>query len=296
MNVQITGSIPALVTPFQHNGALDLVAFDALLEWQLASGSSAIVVAGSTGESGALEPLELTALVAAAVRRLQGRIPVIVGVGAAATSKALSLLRLAHEAGADAALAVTPYYCRPTQAGLIAHFEALAAGPLPVILYNVPARTGVDLLPASVSMLARHPRIVGVKEAVAERSRWRALIDLQSEDFCVVSGDDATALDAIRDGARGLISVAANAVPAAFAELIAAARAGRWEKANAIDAMLAPLIAALEAAPNPIAIKAALAHLSRIEDVLRLPLQPLDATLRPGLHAALADVQGQWAA
>lgn len=286
--MQLSGSIPALVTPFKSDGGLDLVAFDALLQWHVDAGSSAVVVGGSTGESGALEKLELTALLAAAVRRLKGRIPIIAGVGAAATAKSAALVRLAHECGADAVLAVTPYYSRPTQAGLIAHFEALAAGPLPVILYNVPPRTGVDMLPATVATLARHSNIVAVKEAVADQQRWRALIELQNDRFAVLSGDDSTAVAAVRDGARGLISVAANVLPAAFAELIAAARDGRTEKANAIDAMLAPLNAALASAPNPIAIKAALAHLGRIEDVLRLPLQPLDSALRPALHAALA--------
>jgi 4-hydroxy-tetrahydrodipicolinate synthase len=290
--VQFSGSIPALVTPFQPGGALDIVAFEALLDWHVESGSSAVVVGGSTGESGALESLELAALISAAVRRLRGKIPVIAGVGAPATAKSLALIRLAHDAGADAVLAVTPYYCRPTQDGLRAHFEALASGPLPVILYNVPSRTGVDLLPDTVAQLAALKSIVAIKEAVPVAERWRALIALQRPDFSVLSGDDGTALAAIADGARGLISVAANAQPAAYAELIAAGLAGRTAEANAIDAMLAPLNEALAAAPNPIAIKAALALMGRIEDVLRLPLQPLEAAHRPALAASLAAVSG----
>lgn len=285
--MHISGSIPALVTPFQRAGALDLVAFDALVQWHLDEGSNGLVVGGSTGESGALEETELASLLEVALRRAAGKVPVIAGTGGAATSKALRLCQLAHKVGADAALAVTPYYSRPTQAGMRAHFEALAdEGGLPVILYNVPGRTGVDLLPETVAQLAPHPQIIGIKEAVADPARMQALLGLRSESFAVLSGDDPTALRALLAGADGVISVVANLVPRTFAELVHAAR-GRGQAAQQIDAMLAPLYAAVASEPNPIPVKAGLAMMGRALDVLRLPLLPLSQPLRPALVAAL---------
>lgn len=285
--MHISGSIPALVTPFQRAGALDLVAFDALVQWHLDEGSNGLVVGGSTGESGALEETELASLLEVALRRVAGKVPVIAGTGGAATSKALRLCQLAHKVGADAALAVTPYYSRPTQSGMRAHFAALAdEGGLPVILYNVPGRTGVDLLPETVAQLAPHPRIIGIKEAVADPARMQALLELRSESFGVLSGDDPTALRAVLAGADGVISVVANLVPRTFAELVRAAR-GRGQAAQQIDAMLAPLYAAVASEPNPIPVKAGLAMMGRAWDVLRLPLLPLSQPLRPALAAAL---------
>ena len=286
--MHIAGSIPALVTPFQRGGALDLVAFEDLVDWQLQQGSDGLVIGGSTGESGALEETELAALLEIGVRRAAGRVPVIAGTGGAATAKAMRLLRLAAAAGADAALAVTPFYSRPTQAGMVAHFRALADdGSLPVILYNVPGRTGVDLMPQSVAQLAPHPRIIGVKEAVTDPQRMTSLLALRSPQFAVLSGDDPTALRALRAGADGLISVVANLVPALTAELCRAVRNGQMQAAQEIDAMLAPLYAAASAEPNPIPVKAGLAMMRRMNDLLRLPLLPLSDVYRPALAAAL---------
>ncbi|GMU43364.1 MAG: 4-hydroxy-tetrahydrodipicolinate synthase [Xanthomonadales bacterium] len=287
--MHIRGSVPALVTPFQQCGALDLLAFEDLLRWQLHEGSEALVVGGSTGESGALEETELAALLECALRTASGRVPVIAGTGAPATAKALKMARLARSVGADAVLAVTPYYSRPTQVGLATHFRALAdGGGLPVIVYNVPTRTGVDLLPDTVAALAAHPRIVGIKEAVAEEQRMRALLALRRPGFAVLSGDDATALRALAAGADGVISVVANLVPRLFAELVRHAREGRLQAAGQIDAMLAPLYAAAGSEPNPIPVKAGLALMGRMQDVLRLPLLPLSESLRPALVQALA--------
>lgn len=284
----IAGSIPALVTPFQRGGALDLVAFEELVDWQLQQGSDGLVIGGSTGESGALEESELATLLQIGVRRASGRVPVIAGTGAAATAKALRLVRLAAAVGADAALAVTPYYSRPTQSGLLAHFRALADdGGLPVILYNVPGRTGVDLDPATVAQLAAHQRIIGIKEAVTDPQRMSALLPLRSAQFCVLSGDDPTALRALASGADGLISVVANLVPALTAELCRAVRDGRMQAAQEIDAMLAPLYVAAASEPNPIPVKAGLAMMRRMNDLLRLPLLPLSDAYRPALAAAL---------
>lgn len=295
--MRFDGSIPALVTPFQPGGAIDLSAFDSLVRWQLASGSSAVVVGGSTGESGALEEWELAELLACAVAATAGRIPVIAGVGAPATHKSVRLAQLAREVGADAVLAVTPPYARPTQRGLVAHYEALAAeGGLPVILYNVPTRTGVDLLPETVAQLADVPGIVGIKEAVAAPERMAALLALKRPDFAILSGDDPTALRALLAGADGIISVTANVVPRLVAELCQRLREGQVAAAGAIDAMLAPLNAALALEPNPIPAKAALAMAGRIHDVLRLPLQPLETSLRGRLEAVLATFDGASAA
>lgn len=291
--MRIHGSIPALVTPFQPGGALDLSAFDALVRWQVASGSSAVVVGGSTGESGALEEWELSELLACAVAAVDGRIAVIAGVGAPATHKSVRLAQLARDTGASAVLAVTPPYARPTQRGLVAHYETLAADVgLPVILYNVPTRTGVDLLPETVAALAEVPGIVGIKEAVTAPERMDALLALKRADFSVLSGDDPTALRALLAGADGLISVTANVLPGLVAELCQRVREGQGAAAATIDAMLAPVNAALALEPNPIPAKAALAMAARIHDVLRLPLQPLQDSLRGRLQAVLATLDG----
>ena len=286
--MHIAGSIPALVTPFQRGGALDLVAFEDLVDWQLQQGSDGLVIGGSTGESGALEETELAVLLEIGLRRAGGRVPVIAGTGGAATGKALRLLRLAAAVGADEALAVTPFYSRPTQAGMVAHFRALADdGSLPVILYNVPGRTGVDLVPDTVAQLASHPRIIGIKEAVTQPARMAALLTLRSAEFAVLSGDDPTALRALTAGADGLISVVANLVPSLTAELCRAVRNGQMQAAREIDAMLAPLYAAAASEPNPIPVKAGLAMMRRMNDLLRLPLLPLSDEYRPALAAAL---------
>lgn len=286
--MHIKGSIPALVTPFQRSGALDLVAFGALVDWQLEQGSHGLVIGGSTGESGALEESELASLLQIGVSRAAGRVPVIAGAGGASTARAVRLAQLARGVGADAVLAVTPYYSRPTQSGLRAHFEQLAEiGGLPVILYNVPARTGVDLLPDTVASLAPHPQIIGVKEALPDPTRMQALLRLRQPGFVVLSGDDPTALRAFAAGADGLISVVANCVPAACAELYRSARAGNMQAAEEIDAMLVPLYAAAGLEPNPIPVKAGLAMMRRMQDVLRLPLLPLSLEHRPMLGDAL---------
>lgn len=286
--MHIRGSIPALVTPFQAGGALDLVAFGDFVRWQLQEGSDGLVVGGSTGESGALEESELAALLECALRVAGGRVPVIAGTGAPATAKALKLVRLARSVGADAVLAVTPFYSRPTQAGLAAHFRTLADdGGLPVIAYNVPGRTGVDLQPATLEALVEHPRIVGIKEAVADERRMQELLALRSPGFAVLSGDDPTALRALAAGADGVISVVANLVPRLYAELARHVREGRGQAARQIDAMLAPLYAAAGSEPNPIPVKAGLALMGRLRDELRLPLLPLSDALRPALAQAL---------
>jgi 4-hydroxy-tetrahydrodipicolinate synthase len=282
-----TGSICAIVTPFDGDGGLDLAAFAALVDWHRASGTEAVVVAGSTGESGALDDHEYEALLDVALVRA-GAMPVIAGCGAPATHKALRLARRARIAGAAAVLAVTPYYSRPTQSGLVRHYETLADGAgLPVILYNVPARTGCDLLPETVARLAGHEGIVGIKEARPEPERMASLLALRSARFAVLSGDDPIACRSMRAGADGTISVAANVAPRTFRALCDHARAGDPE-ADAIDARLAPLYRFLGIEPNPIPVKWLLARMGRIGPGLRLPLEPLSASHRADGEAEFA--------
>ncbi len=288
--MDIRGSICALVTPFTADGALDLDAFTRLLEYQLEGGTQGLVVAGSTGEAHMLEEDEFEQLLRRAVERVAGRVPVIAGTGAAGTAKTVARTQHACALGADAALVVTPYYVRPTQAGLTQHFDKVATrGGLAVILYNVPSRTGCDLLPSTVSGLREHPSIIGIKEAVAEPSRIRAVAELVRDDFVYLSGDDGSASQAMLAGAAGTISVVANLVPRLFRQLCDAATARTQATTEEFDRMLAPLIDALNGAPNPMAVKAGLALLGIGNARLRLPLLELeDGPVRAQLHRALA--------
>ncbi len=288
--MDIRGSICALATPFGSDGALDLDSFARLLDHQIDGGTQAVVVAGSTGEAHMLEHDEFEQLFAFAVRHVAGRIPVIAGTGEAGTAKTVALTRRAAELGADAALVVTPYYVRPTQEGLRRHFTEVAdRGGLPVILYNVPGRTGCDMLPETVAMLRDHPRILGIKEARADAERIRAMAELVRADFVYLSGDDGTARQAMSSGAAGTISVVANLVPGMFRELCDAAVAGQAEAAELIHARLSPLVEALNGAPNPIAVKAGLPMLGLGTAVPRLPLVELaGGAVRDEIHRALS--------
>ncbi len=289
--MQLSGSITALVTPFSPDGALDLVGYRRMIERQLAGGTQALVVAGSTGEAAALDDDEYTALLQAAVSAVAGRVPVLAGTGLSATAKTIRQTRRAREAGADAALVVTPPYVRPTQAGLLAHYRAVAAdGGLPVVLYNVPSRTGVDLQPDTVAELVDLPAVIGIKEANAAPGRMAALLALRRPGFTVLSGDDPTAARAMLDGADGVISVASNIVPAAFRRLCDMARAGD-PAASAFDGRLQPLYELLGIEPNPIPAKALLASLDGIADSLRLPLLPLSACHRGAVDAAIVSAR-----
>jgi len=283
--VQLSGIVTALATPFTAEGGLDRAAWVRLLDQQLAGGIQGIVVAGSTGEANALEDDEYDAILATAASHAGGRIPVIAGTGLATTAKTIALTRRAMGQGADAALVVTPPYVRPTQAGLVAHYRAVAdEGGLPVILYNVPGRTGTDMKPETVAELASHPNIIGLKEAVDAPERMQALLPLRGPGFTVLSGDDPTAARACLAGADGLISVGSNAAPRAFRALIDLARAGTSAEAEALDARMRPLFAFLAAEPNPIPVKALLSSLGYGHG-LRLPLLPLSAGPRAGLDA-----------
>lgn len=273
--MHLSGSITALATPFTAAGDIDFPAWSRLLDLQLAAGTRAVVVAGSTGEAATLSDQEYARLIQAAASQVAGRIPVLAGTGMSATSKTIAQTRLARDSGANLALVVTPPYVRPTQAGLLAHYRLVAEqGGLPVVLYNVPGRTGCDLLPETVAMLATHPGIVGLKEARGDESRWDALYPIASDDFSLLSGDDPTFVRAMRGGAAGVISVASNVVPRAFARLCAWIDAGDQDRASALDARLQPLYDFLGVEPNPIPLKALLDRMD-LGRGLRLPLLDL---------------------
>lgn len=252
--MSLSGIITALATPFGPDGALDLDAWRRLLEQQLHGGVQGIVVAGSTGEAAALSDDEYDTLVRAAVAQVAGRVPVLAGTGLSGTAKTIAQTRRAAALGAQYALVVTPPYVRPTQAGLLAHFQAVADnGGLPVLLYNVPGRTGCDLLPETVAALVSHPNIVGIKEARSEPERVAALVALRSDSFVVLSGDDGSAGQSMLAGADGLVSVASNALPSAYRRLCDLARTGQHEAANAWDTRLSEYhsFCGIESIPSP---------------------------------------------
>ncbi|HSX61208.1 MAG TPA: 4-hydroxy-tetrahydrodipicolinate synthase [Tahibacter sp.] len=289
--MNLSGSICALATPFGSDGTLDLDAFARLIERQIAGGTQAVVIAGSTGEAHALTDGEFEELVSFGVRRIAGRIPVLVGTGGANTAKTIAVTRQAKDLGADAALVVTPYYVRPTQDGLCAHYVEVADAGLPVVLYNVPGRTGCDLLPVTVARLAAHPNVVGIKEAVADAQRIEDLLALRSDTFRVLSGDDSTALRSLFAGADGVISVANNLVPVPFRALCDAARGGRRDAAAALDAQLQPLFDALGVESNPIPLKWGLALQGIGSSRPRLPLTELSPNHQDRLRDLLMNLQ-----
>ncbi|MBA3906971.1 MAG: 4-hydroxy-tetrahydrodipicolinate synthase [Pseudonocardiales bacterium] len=284
----ITGSIVALVTPMRADGAVDHEALAKMVDRMVEAGSAAIVSVGTTGESATLDVAEHTDVIRRTIEVAAGRVPIIAGTGANSTSEAIHLTAAARVAGANAALLVTPYYNKPPQEGLYRHFRAVAeAVEIPQILYNVPGRTAVDMLPATVERLADVPNIVGLKEAKGDLDRVRELVALGLPDFALYSGDDATARASIGLGFHGDISVTANVAPEAMARMCAAALAGDAEGAATIDADLAGLHRALFVEPNPIPVKWALAELGLIDEGIRLPLVPLDPAFHDDVRAAL---------
>ncbi|MET0129930.1 MAG: 4-hydroxy-tetrahydrodipicolinate synthase [Stenotrophomonas chelatiphaga] len=282
--MSLSGLITALATPFQADGALDPDGWQRLLHLQLEGGVHGVVVAGSTGEAAALSDDEYDQLLRSAVQAIGGRVPVLAGTGHSGTAKTIAATRRAAANGATHALVVTPPYVRPTQAGLIAHYRAVAdQGGLPVILYNVPGRTGCDMLPETVAELARHPNIVGIKEAVGDIGRVHALQALRSADFAVLSGDDGTAARSILSGIDGLISVGANVLPGAYRRMCDLAAAGEREATESWDARLEPFHDFCGVESNPIPVKDLLRRIG-IGEGVRLPLLPLSAAH----HAAAA--------
>jgi len=284
------GSMVALVTPMRRDDSIDMDALDRLLDWHLSAGTDAIVAVGTTGESATLDFEEHCAVISHVVKRIAGRIPVIAGTGANATREAIHLTQCAKDAGADACLLVTPYYNKPTQQGLFLHYQAVAeAVDVPQILYNVPGRTAVDLLPETVERLAGVPNIVGLKEALGRPERTRELVERVGGRLELYSGDDATALDFLLAGGQGVISVTANVAPAAMHQMCAAALAGDVAQAREINTRLDGLHHVLFHEANPIPVKWAVARMGLMPDGIRLPLTPLSEPF----HADVLDAMRQ---
>ena len=285
----IIGSIVALVTPMlPGTEAIDYPALRRLVDWHHAAGTAAIVAVGTTGESPTLSVEEHLRVVEVCVEQAAGRLPIIAGTGANSTTEAIELTTGARERGADACLLVTPYYNKPTQEGLYRHHRAIAeAVDIAQVLYNVPGRTGCDMLTDTVVRLAQVPNIVGIKEATGDLARARDLVARCPDDFAVYSGDDATAMELMLLGGKGNIGVTANIVPEQMRELCAAALAGDRARATAINARLLPLHRALFLESNPIPVKWAVAQLGLMADVIRLPLTQLSPHLQPKVREAM---------
>ena len=284
------GSIVALVTPFTEEGEIDFASVDRLVDFHCRNGSDGLVIAGTTGESATLRSDEFLSLLSRVIDTAAGRIPILAGTGSASTAVAVEQTLAAAERGADGALVVTPYYNRPAQAGLEAHFTAIAdAVDIDLLLYNVPSRTAVDLLPKTVERLAAHRRIVGIKEAVADAARIEELCARCGPEFAVLSGDDHSCLDSMRQGASGVVSVAANVVPGPMHELCMAAAQQDWIAAEALNSALNALFEVLMIETNPIPVKWALFEMGLVGPGLRLPLTPLNHDYRESLRLCLAD-------
>ena len=290
--VTLHGSIPALVTPFTADGRLvDEDAYAGLIERQVAGGSHGLVPVGTTGESPTLSEDEHVRVIGLCVEAAKGRVPVIAGAGSNNTEAALRLARGAAEAGADALLATTGYYNKPSQAGLIAHYEALTTETsLPVVIYNVPSRTACDVSVATLARLSRLENVVGVKDATGDLARVARQRRECADGFVQLSGEDATAVGFNAMGGRGCISVAANVAPEAFASLQNACADGDWDGARELQTRLIPLIDAMFADTNPAPVKYALSRMNLCQGTLRLPLVPASEAARRAVDAALDEL------
>jgi 4-hydroxy-tetrahydrodipicolinate synthase len=275
----IEGCLTAIVTPFKA-GKVDFEGLAKLVDWQIEQGIDGIVAVGTTGESATLDVDEHVAVIAATVKAAKGRVPVVAGAGGNATTEALELTRASEAAGADALLHVTPYYNRPSQEGLFRHFEAVARSTkLPIILYNVPTRTGCDLLTDTVVRLADFDNIVGVKDATGNLVRGSELIAKAGDRLAILSGDDGTSFPLYACGARGVISVVSNVAPRAMSDMWDAVKAGDWARARQRHFELRVVSQMLFAEPSPAPTKAALSLLGRCSTEVRLPLVAASAGL-----------------
>lgn len=282
------GSIVALITPMHEDGRVDDEALARLVDWHIAEGTAAIVSVGTTGESATLDEEEHCAVIRRTVELAAGRIPVIAGTGANATTEAVRLTRAAKGVGADAALLVTPYYNKPTQEGLYLHYKAVAeAVELPQILYNVPGRTACDMTPETTARLSKLPNIVGLKDATGDLARLPRLRDLCGPDFALYSGDDATGCEFLLRGGDGVISVTNNVAPRLMARMCAAALGGDRCTAMDLNAMLDPLHHELFVQSNPIPVKWAVSELGLALKGIRLPLTWLSEDLQPRVRQAM---------
>ena len=283
------GTHVAIVTPMREDGDIDWAAWSRLLDWHAGSGTQGVVVGGTTGESPTVTAAEMLELTRRARAQLAGRAQVIVGCGSNDTATMVERVRAFSGESVDALLLATPAYNKPTQEGLFLHFQAAAAAAsVPLILYNVPSRTAVDMLPETVARLAQLPGIVAIKEAVPDMARIRALVAQCPPHFCILSGDDATAREAIAHGARGVISVTGNVAPATMSQMVAAATAGDAGRAAELDGRLAGLHQKLFVETNPIPVKWALERMGMMRSYLRLPLTPLSQRHYAVVESALA--------
>ena len=272
-----TGMATALVTPMTESGSIDYEAFGRFIEFQIENGINALVVMGTTGENATIEYSEQKEIIRFVVEKVSGRVPVIAGTGTNNTEHVIANTKAACEVGADAVLVVTPYYNKATQNGLIAHFTAVAdASTVPVILYNVPGRTGCNLLPKTAAKLAEHPNIVAIKEATGNMAQMVELRALCGDKLDIYSGEDALTVPMMAMGAKGTISVLSNVVPAESVAMTDACRSGNFEAAAKLQCKLLPLINALFSEVNPIPAKAAASAMGYGADVLRLPLTPME--------------------
>ncbi|MCX5835575.1 MAG: 4-hydroxy-tetrahydrodipicolinate synthase [Deltaproteobacteria bacterium] len=283
------GAIVAIVTPFK-NGQVDEETYRKLIEFQIANGTDGIVPCGTTGESSTLSHEEHDRVIAIAIDAAKKRVPVIAGTGSNSTDEALRLTRHAYEAGADGALMVCPYYNRPTQEGLYQHYKLIAESvPIPIIPYNIPGRTGVNMLPETVARLSEISNIVGIKEASGSLKQMQDVISLCGDDFDVLSGDDFFTLPLLLIGGKGVISVISNIVPADMANMIDAFEAGNIAQARKLHDKMVPLIDALFIETNPVPVKAALSMMGKIDYDVRLPLYKMSDSNYEKLKKVILD-------
>ncbi|MCI7096988.1 MAG: 4-hydroxy-tetrahydrodipicolinate synthase [Clostridiales bacterium] len=283
-----TGMATAMVTPMHADGSVDFEALGRFIDFQLASGINALVAVGTSGESATLEPSEQKEVIRFTVERVAGRVPVIAGTGTNNTAHVLENTKNACQVGASAVLVVTPYYNKATQSGLIAHFTAIAdASDVPVILYNVPGRTGCNLLPKTVAVLAEHPNIAAIKEATGNMAQMVELRALCGDKLDIYSGEDALTVPMMAMGAKGTISVLSNVVPREAVAMTDAALAGNFQEAARLQCKLLKLTNALFSQVNPIPVKAAVSAMGFGEEHLRLPLTPMEEPLRSAMFAEL---------
>ncbi|MCP9441962.1 MAG: 4-hydroxy-tetrahydrodipicolinate synthase [Nitrospira sp.] len=285
-----TGSLIAIVTPFR-NGRVDERSLAELIEWQIAKGTDGIVPCGTTGESATLSHEEHNRVIQLTVEVVNRRVPVIAGTGSNSTEEAIALTKHAKQAGADGALLITPYYNKPTQEGLYRHYKAVAeAVDLPLVLYNIPGRTGVNLLPSTIARLSAIDTIVGVKEGSGSVQQASDIVQMCGDRITVLAGDDSLTLPMMAVGAKGVITVTANIVPTEMAQLVKTFADGKIVEARRLHFALSPLFAALFLETNPIPVKEALGMMGKIDPELRLPLCPMGQETRDKLRQVLKDM------
>ncbi len=283
------GSLVALVTPIDEHNRVDYAGLKRLIEFHVSEGSNGLVIAGTTGEAATLTREEHVELIARAVEFAAGRLPVIAGTGSNSTAQTIDLSLAVGDLGIDAYLLVVPYYNKPVQEGMYQHFSTIAdAVGKPVLLYNVPGRTGSDMLPHTIGRLAAHGNIFGIKEATGDMDRQREILDLVGDDFMLYSGDDFTVLPFLEQGGHGVVTVSGNVVPAAMARLCALAAAGDLGEAKALDDTLQPLNKALFVESNPMPVKWAVSKMGLILPFLRLPLTDFNEQYHDEMRRALA--------